>query len=130
MTYKDLLNFLGVKIFWCHFEDEKFGIYIDKYKIIFLSDNLTEKETINFILHETAHALNKDILTKLSSEHLKMIQEAKANQYMIHKRCEAYLSAYDNKPDSINIESFLKYFNLDVNFYELAEREFKQLLIS
>lgn len=127
MKSLEILEKLGISYIFIT-TPEKAGAYLDEFNLIYLSDNLNESELENFVLHETWHAMSKDFLTKLSSSQLKMIQEAKANQYMIHKRCEAYLSAYDNKPDYIDIESFLNYFELDINFYDLAEREFKQLL--
>lgn len=127
MKSLEILKKLGISYIFIT-TPEKTGAYLDEFNLIYLSNNLSKDELENIILHETWHAMSKDFLTKLSSSQLKSIQEAKANQYMIHKRCEAYLSAFDNKPDYINIEGFLNYFNLDTNFYELAEREFRQLL--
>lgn len=126
MDYKEILDELGCKIIRAT-TDEKVGLYIDELNIIFLSENLDEIELENYTLHETAHALSGDVLTRLSPPQLEMVQEARANRTMIRHQAEKWLDSYDILPDYIDITTFLEYFHFPNSFYGMAEDEFKKL---
>ncbi|MDR0299153.1 MAG: hypothetical protein LBI13_03605 [Streptococcaceae bacterium] len=129
MDYKEILKELGCEILRAE-TSEKVGLYIEEFNIIFLSANLDGIELENYTLHEVAHALSGDILTHLSSAQLKIVQEAKANRFMIQQQAEEWLGSYEVRPEAIDISNFLEYFHFPASFYDMAQKEFEKLLVN
>ena len=136
MDYHDILRETGIALIWAPELHEK-GLYIpyaeecqSENGIIFVNPNLDDNETEFVILHECGHKIKGTTLTKMSSSQLHIINEVKANRFMIHCKAEDYLEEIDYQANYYTPERFLTRFRLSVqDFYYIAEQEMGKIAL-
>ena len=134
MNYHDILRETGIVLIWAHELHEK-GFYIpyaeefqSENGIIFIRLGMSEEETECVILHECGHKIKGTTLTKLSSYQLHIINEAKANRFMIHYKAIDYLEEIEYHINYYTPERFLTRFKLSVKeFYDIAAQEMEKI---
>lgn len=117
-----------------YFDKDLHNLYRDgmtqtflKQNYIFISNDNSEKQTENILLHEIGHVFYKHRHIDLHSWGWNNRQEAEANKYMIEQRADEWLAQYDWEPEKIDYNAFLDYFELDHCFYRLTEKVFEEL---
>ena len=134
MDYHDILRETGIVLIWAPELHDK-GLYIphavecnSENGIIFVRSGLSEDETECVILHECGHNIKGHTLSKLSAPQLHIINEAKANRFMISCKAKDYLEEIDYHVYYYTPERFLNRFKLSVeNFYDMAEQEMEKV---
>jgi len=136
MDYHDILRETGIVLIWAPELHDK-GFYVpyaeecqSENGIIFVRLGLSEDETECVILHECGHKIKGRTLSKLSPPQLHIINESKANRYMIHCKAEEWLNYMDDEDrEYISIERFLNWCELNVReFYDMAEQEIYRII--
>lgn len=133
MNYKEILDEIGVKLLFSPSHLDGGGFYIpNAYEfgengVIIVDGFLESSEDIELVvLHECGHVIEGTMLTKLSCPQLHIINEVKANRFMIRNKAEDYLSEIDYQVTYFTPERFLNRFRLSVQeFYDIAEQEMK-----
>lgn len=135
MHYLDIVKSTGIPLIWSDEPIASKGLYLPNAKIIspvgalFVQSDLPESEIENVILHELGHKIDGDILTRLSAPQLHIINESKANRYMIHKKASEWINGFEgNYPNSLDVVVFLKWAHLPLRLYAIAEDELKDLI--
>lgn len=136
MDYHDILRETGIVLIWAPELHDK-GFYVpyaeecqSENGIIFVRLGLSEDETECVILHECGHKIKGRTLSKLSPCQLHIINEAKANRFMIHCKAIDYLEEIDYNACYYTPERFLTRFKLSVKeFYDMAAQEMEQIAI-
>ncbi|WP_270513431.1 hypothetical protein [Lactococcus lactis] len=136
MDYHDILRETGIVLIWApELHDKGFYVpYAEECKsengIVFVRLGLSEDETECVILHECGHKIKGRTLSKLSPPQLHIINESKANRYMIHCKAEEWLNYMDDEDrEYISIERFLNWCELNVReFYDMAEQEIYRII--
>ncbi|TYC49942.1 hypothetical protein ESZ50_04955 [Weissella muntiaci] len=96
---------------------------------IFIKDNLNEEATLKVLLHELGHEIDGIPLTNLSAPQQHLSNEALANRYMVHNKAKEWLTGFEgNYPVPIDVTIFLKWSQLSMEFYEIANREITELI--
>lgn len=137
MNYHDILRETGIILLWAPELHDK-GVYIpyskdntSKNGIVIARLGLNDEETEFVILHECGHKIKGTTLTKLSSSQLHIINEAKANRFMIHCKAEDYFEEIDYQIEYFTPENFLNRFRLSVSeFYDIAEQEMQVIAMN
>lgn len=136
MDYHDILRETGIVLIWAPELHDK-GFYVpyaeecqSENGIVFVRLGLSEDETECVILHECGHKIKGRTLSKLSPPQLHIINESKANRYMIHCKAEEWLNYMDDEDrEYISIERFLNWCELNVReFYDMAEQEIYRII--
>ena len=135
MDYKEILDDIGVVLQFTPHHLDGGGYYLPyafeygENGVIMVDGLLDSEEDIEFvILHECGHKIDGQILTKLSPPQLHIINEAKANRFMIHCKAEDYLEEIDYQINYFTPERFLTRFKLSVKeFYDIAEQEMEKI---
>lgn len=136
MDYHDILRETGIVLIWApELHDKGFYVpYAEEFQsengIIFVRLGLSEGETECVILHECGHKIKGRTLSKLSPPQLHIINEAKANRYMIHCKAEEWLDYMDAEDlEYVSVERFLNWCELNVKeFYDMAEQEIYRII--
>lgn len=136
MDYHDILRETGIVLIWApELHDKGFYVpYAEEFQsengIIFVRLGLSEEETECVILHECGHKIKGRTLSKLSPPQLHIINEAKANRYMIHCKAEEWLDYMDAEDlEYVSVERFLNWCELNVKeFYDMAEQEIYSII--
>ncbi|MBK5077359.1 ImmA/IrrE family metallo-endopeptidase [Lactococcus lactis] len=117
-----------------YFDKEFHNLYRDgmmqtflEQNYIFISNDNSEIQTENILLHEIGHVYHNHRHVDLHSWGWNNRQEAEANKYMIEQRADQWLAQYDWEPEKIDYEAFLNYFELDHCYYRLAEKVFEEI---
>ncbi|MCT1193299.1 ImmA/IrrE family metallo-endopeptidase [Lactococcus lactis] len=117
-----------------YFDKDLHNLYRDgmmqtflKQNYIFISNDNSEIQTENILLHEIGHVFHKHRHIDLHSWGWNNRQESEANKYMIEQRADEWLAQYDWEPEKIDYDAFLDYFELDHCFYRLTEKVFEEL---
>ncbi|MDR0299740.1 MAG: ImmA/IrrE family metallo-endopeptidase [Streptococcaceae bacterium] len=107
---------------------DKDGLYLPDAKIIFINDSLDDIDRKNTILHELGHLINSHESLECEAPSLASKRELKADRYMIQARIEEYLADFDNQPDVVNIDNFLKAYHLQTRYSDLVIQLFHENL--
>ena len=130
MNYKEILDEIWIPLVFSTSPLDGGGYYLpyafeygDNGAIIVDGTLDSEIETECIILHECGHKITGRILSKLSPPQLHIINESKANRYMIHCKAEEWLNYMDDEDrEYISIERFLNWCELNVReFYDMAD---------
>ncbi|MCW2281373.1 zinc peptidase [Lactococcus lactis] len=118
-----------------YFDKEEYKFLRDGMKVtsrgqnfIFIEITNSSKQTGNILLHEQGHCYYGHTHLSCHSWGWSNKQEHEANMYMIEQRAEEWLSDYDWLPTSVDIEAFLKHFELEHKHYNDAYNIFKRIL--
>ncbi|TYC48849.1 hypothetical protein ESZ50_06200 [Weissella muntiaci] len=135
MHYLDIVKSIGIPLIWSDEPIASKGFYLPNAKMIspvgalFVQSDLSESEIENVVLHELGHKIDGDILTRLSAPQLHIINESKANRFMIHKKASEWINGFEgNYPNSLDVVVFLKWAHLPLRLYAIAEDEIKDLV--
>ncbi|MDR2976893.1 MAG: hypothetical protein LBV19_06230 [Streptococcaceae bacterium] len=72
--------------------------------------------------------LEGQILTKLSIPQLHLVNEAKANHFMLERCAKDFLGYFEIIPEYIDVHNFLKTYGLSKSLYDMAYQIFHDLL--
>lgn len=122
MHYREIINETGIELLWMPKEYAEKGTYIPpclefKSGAVSLRLDLTEKETEVVFLHECGHLLDGTILRKLSAPQLHIVNEAKANKFMIHHKIPEWVDSHNGEEEYCTAERFCSYLNLNFSDY-------------
>jgi len=137
MNYKEILDEIGIPLVFSTSPLDGGGYYLPyafeygENGAIIVDGTIESDEQMEIItLHECGHKIKGTTLTKLSSSQLHVINEAKANRFMIHCKAIDYLEEIDYHACYYTPERFLTRFKLSVKeFYDMAAQEMEQIAI-
>lgn len=136
MNYKEILDEIGVTLQFSPRHLDGAGYYIPfafgygENGVIIIDGLIKSSEEVELIiLHECGHKIKGTTLTKLSSSQLHVVNEVKANRFMIHCKAEDYFEEIDYQCEYYTPERFLNRFKLSVSeFYDIAEQEMHDII--
>lgn len=134
MDYKEILDEIGVPLLLSPEPLKGGGYYLPNAFEFGENGALVADGTLNgealelVVLHECGHKITGCTLSKLSAPQLHIVNEAKANRFMIHRKAEDYLIEVDYMADYFTPERFLQRFKLSVElFYDMAAQEMEEI---
>ncbi len=134
MDYQEILDEIGVPLILSPEPLDGGGYYLP-YAFEFgeegvlIGDGTLDGEGLELVvLHECGHKITGCTLSKLSAPQLHIVNEAKANRFMIHCKAKDYLIEIDYMVNYFTPERFLQRFKLSVElFYDMADQEMKKI---
>ena len=110
-------------------EIEKNAFCIPDKNIMFVNEDIDEIDCDNAIFHEVGHLTDNEKICKCTAPSVKILNENKADKFMVEQRVKEYMRYFDEYPDYIDINRFLNAYNLESRHYSVAEEIFKEYLI-
>ncbi|WKF72469.1 hypothetical protein QYM42_08770 [Lactococcus lactis] len=129
MHYREIINETGIEVIWMPSEYFERGTYLPICSEfpnggIAIRLNQTEDEIEFTFLHECGHILDGRILRKLSPPQLHIVNEGKANQFLIHNKVSEWVDSHEGLQEYCTAERLCNYLSLNYNEYGgYAERE-------
>lgn len=134
MDYQEILDEIGVPLLLSPIPLERGGYYLPNAfeygeEGALVADGTLDGEGLELVvLHECGHKITGCTLSKLSAPQLHIVNEAKANRFMISRKAEDYLVEVDYMVNYFTPERFLQRFKLSVElFYDMADQEMKKI---
>lgn len=135
MNYQEILDEIGVPLLLSPAPLIGGGYYLpDAFEFgengALVADGTLDGEKLELVvLHECGHKITGCTLSKLSAPQLHIVNEAKANRFMIHCKAKDYLVEIDYMVNYFTPERFLQRFKLSVeSFYDMADQEMKKIV--
>lgn len=134
MDYKEILDEIGVPLLLTSEPLDGGGYYLPdalafSEEGVLVADGTLGSEGLELVvLHECGHKITGCTLSKLSAPQLHLVNESKANRFMICCKAKDYLIEIDYMVEYYTPERFLSRFQLSVGkFYSMAEQEMKKI---
>lgn len=135
MNYEKIAANYGIKLVWTSRHMGGGGSNVSgpfsNYPtgVIFIQEDLNAERTKEVFDHEIGQLLEGLPTTKYSAPAVHSQSEAAANRYMIRQKVIEWLRGFDgNFPEILHADTFLRWANLPMNLYDLAEREIRDLV--
>ena len=134
MDYQDILDEIGVQLLLSPEPVQGGGYYLPNAfefgeEGVLIADGQLDGEGLELVvLHECGHKITGCTLSKLSAPQLHIVNEAKANRFMINHKAKDYLIEIDYMATYFTPERFLQRFKLSVElFYDMASQEMEKV---